>query len=119
MTALEQLNAYLQTLERRLRFLAISRGAALVAASALLLTLVFAFIGNAFAFTSRVVWPLRVLLYLSVAAAISFALVRPLLRLTRRWVARRAEQSIPGFRRASAHGLRKRRSVESLYRAAG
>jgi hypothetical protein len=97
MTALEQLNAYLQSLERRLRVLAISRGAALVAASALLLTLVFAFIGNAFAFTSRVVWPLRVLLYLSVAAAISFALVRPLLRLTRRWVARRAEQSIPGF----------------------
>lgn len=97
MTALGQLNAYLQRLERRLRILAAARGAAIVAAVALILTAVFAWIGNQFAFASSVVLPLRILMYLSVALVIAFVLVRPLLRVNRQWVARRAEQAMPDF----------------------
>lgn len=97
MTALDQLNAYLRRLEVRMRLLAATRGAAIIALSAVLLTAVLAWICNRFAFADRIVLPVRVLLYLSVAAAICFGLVIPLLRLNRRWVARRAERQMHGF----------------------
>jgi hypothetical protein len=97
MTALEQLNAYFGTLERRLRLLVLSRGAALTAAAALLVTIALAWIGDRFAFAERAVLPLRILLYAAVAAAIVLALVVPFRRLTRRWVARQVEQRAPGF----------------------
>jgi hypothetical protein len=97
MTALDQLNAYLRRLEVRMRLLAATRGAAIIALAAVLLTAVLAWICNRFAFADRVVLPVRVLLYLSVAAAICFGLVIPLLRLNRRWVAKRAEQQMHGF----------------------
>ena len=57
MTALEQLNAYFRTLERRFRLLVLSRGAALTAAAALVLTVVLAWIGDRFAFGERAVLP--------------------------------------------------------------
>ena len=63
MTSLQRLNAYLRQLEWRLRLFTISRGAAIVAASALLLTLLFVWIANQFAFAGRVVLPLRILLF--------------------------------------------------------
>jgi hypothetical protein len=97
MTALEQLNAYFGALERRFRFLLLSRGAALSAAAALLLTVLLAWVGDRFAFADRAVLPLRILLYAAVAAAIVLALVVPFRRLTRRWVARQVEQRAPGF----------------------
>jgi hypothetical protein len=97
MTALEQLNAYLEKLEWRMRIFAISRGAAIVTASAVLLTVLLAWLCNLFAFAGRIVWPVRILLYLSVAGAIVFGLVVPLLRMNRRWVARRAEQRLRDF----------------------
>src|SRR5690349_10564679 len=97
MTALEQLNAYLRKLELRMRLLAASRGAAIIAGSAVLLTIGLAWLCNRFAFADRVVLPVRILLYLSVAAAVSFGLIAPLLRLNRRWVARRAEERLHGF----------------------
>ena len=97
MTALDQLNAYLRRLELRMRQLAATRGAAIIALAAVLLTAVLAWVCNRFAFADRVVLPVRILLYLSIAAAICFGLVIPLLRLNRRWVAKRAEQQMHGF----------------------
>jgi hypothetical protein len=97
MTALDQLNAYLQRLELRMRLLAASRGAAIIACSAVLLTAVLAWLCNRFAFAAEVVLPVRILLYLAVTAVIVFGLVMPLLRLNRRWIARRAEQQMAGF----------------------
>jgi hypothetical protein len=97
MTALEQLNAYLKRLQLRARLLAASRGAGIVAGSALLLTLVFVWIGNRFEFAEAVVLPLRILLFLALATAASFALFVPLLKVNRRWVTRMAERRIPGL----------------------
>jgi hypothetical protein len=61
MTALEQLNAYLRRLQLRARLFAASRGAGVVAGSALLLTVVFVWIANRFEFAEDVVLPLRIL----------------------------------------------------------
>jgi hypothetical protein len=98
MTALEQLNAYLRKLELRMRLLAATRGAAIIAGSAVLLTALLAWICNKFAFAGNIVFPVRIVLYLSVAAAIVFGLVIPLLRLNRRWIARRAERQMGDFK---------------------
>ncbi len=50
MTALEQLNAYLRRMELRLRLFAASRGTALVAGLALVLTVLLVWISNRYAF---------------------------------------------------------------------
>jgi hypothetical protein len=92
MAALDQLNEYLRKLERRVRFFAASRGAAFTAAVTLALTVLLVAIGNHFSFAAGVVLPLRILLYLSVAAAIALLLAIPLRRLTRRHIAGMIEQ---------------------------
>jgi hypothetical protein len=97
MTALEQLNAYLRRLELRLRLFAASRGAACVAGLALLLTILLVWVSNRYEFANSVVMPLRIALFLAVAAGISFGLAVPLLRLNRRRIPRLAEQQVPGF----------------------
>lgn len=98
MTALGQLHGYLRRLEWRLRFFAASRGLAVTAGCALLLTLLFVYIGNVYEFASGVVTPLRVTLYAAVAVAISLALLRPLLRLNRRHITRDIERRAPEFK---------------------
>lgn len=97
MTALEQFNAYLRRVELRLRLFALSRGAAILAGSALALTLLFVWIGNNSEFAQQVFFPLRILLFVAIAIALSFALVLPLLKINRRHVARVAERRIRGF----------------------
>jgi hypothetical protein len=97
MTALEQLQTYLRRLELRMRVLAASRGAAVVTAAALLLTILLVAIGNRLRFAQGVVWPLRVLLFAALAAVISFAVAIPLWRLNKKWVTRLAERRVPGF----------------------
>lgn len=97
MTALEQLNAYLRRLQVKARLFAASRGAGIVAGSALLLTVVFVWIANRFEFAEDVVLPLRILLFLALATAASLALFIPLLKVNRRWVTRSAERRIPGL----------------------
>lgn len=97
MTALEQLQTYLRRLELRMRVLAASRGAAVVTAAALLLTVLLVAIGNRLRFAQGVVWPLRLLLFAALAATISFAVAIPLWRLNKRWVTRLAERRVPGF----------------------
>ena len=98
MTALEHLHGYLRGLTWRLRFFAASRGLALTAACALLLTLLFVYIGNRFEFAGNIVLPLRIVLYAAVAAVVSLAVLLPLLRLNRRQVTREVEDRAPEFK---------------------
>src|SRR6476659_538387 len=97
MTALEQLNAYLKRLEGRIRLHALSRGAALVFAIALGLTVLFVWISNRYVFAQGVVLQLRITLFVLLAAGIALLLVRPILRLTRRRVTSLVEQRAPEF----------------------
>ncbi len=97
MTALEQLNEYLRRVELRLRLFAISRGAGIVAATALFLTLALVWIANRFEFVQTLIWPFRIVLFASLGTAVSLALLVPLLKVNRRWATRIAELRIPGF----------------------
>jgi hypothetical protein len=97
MTALNQVNGYVRRLEQRLRLFAAARGAAIIAAAALILTVVLVWIANRYEFASQVVLPFRILLFLLLAAAVSIALALPLLRLNRRSITRLAERRIPDF----------------------
>jgi hypothetical protein len=95
--ALDQLNRYLQRLEKRLRFLAVSKGTSLVTVSALVITVFLVWIINRYAFSPASLLWARILLFLSVAAAVAFGLVIPLLNLNRRNAARSAEKKFPDF----------------------
>ena len=97
MSPLDQLNAYLKRLESRLRFSALSKGTSLVTVSALVVTVVLVWIINRDAFSSTSVLWARILLFISVATAIAFGLVIPLLRMNRRNAARSAERQFPDF----------------------
>src|SRR6202167_3768886 len=97
MNAIDQLNSYLQRLEKRLRFLAVSKGTSLVTVSALVITVLLVWIINRYAFSPASLLWARILLFLSVATAIAFGLVIPLLNLNRRNTARKAEEKFPEF----------------------
>ena len=97
MNTRDQLNQYLQGLEKRLRWMALSKGAAIAAGVALGATIALVLITNALAFSSSSMAVARTVLFLSLAAAVGFALVIPLLRLNRRKAAGRAETSFPEF----------------------
>ena len=97
MNAIDQLNSYLQRLEKRLRFMAVSKGTSLVTVSALVITVVLVWIINRYAFSPASLLWARILLFLSVATAIAFGLVIPLLNLNRRNTARKAEEKFPEF----------------------
>jgi hypothetical protein len=98
MNTRDQLNRYLRDLERRLRWLAVSKGAAIAFGVALGATIALVLLTNAFAFSAPSLTFARVVLFLSLAAAIGFALVIPLLALNRRRTAGRAETSFPEFK---------------------
>src|SRR4030081_1934809 len=100
MNALDQLNVYLRRVEGRLRLLAISRGTALLTISALLITVLLVLIINSFAFSHASLLVARTFLFLSLAAAIGFGLVIPLLRMNRRNAAQRAEGEFPEFKQS-------------------
>lgn len=97
MNTRDQLNQYLQGLEQRLRWMAVSKGAAIAVGVALGATIALVLITNALAFSSSSMAVARTVLFLSLAAAVGFALVIPLLRLNRRKTAGRAETSFPEF----------------------
>src|SRR6267154_1080063 len=97
MSPLDQLNAYLQRLESRLRLMAFSKGTSAVAVSALAITVLLVWIINHYAFSPTSLLWARILLFLSIGTAISFGLVIPLLRLNRRNAARSAERKSPEF----------------------
>ncbi len=97
MNTREQLNGYLRALEMRLRWMAVSRGAAITAGVALGATLVLVLIANEMAFSPESLTFARVALFLALAAALAYALVLPLMRLNRRRTAGRAEVVFPQF----------------------
>ena len=97
MNTREQLNQYLRGLESRLRWMAVSKGAAIAAGVALGVTLALVLVTNALAFSSSSLTVARVVLFLALAVAVGFALVLPLMRLNRRRAAGRAETTFPEF----------------------
>jgi hypothetical protein len=97
MSPLDQLNTYLKRLESRLRLSAVSKGTSLVTVSALVITVLLVWIINRYAFTSTSLLWARIFLFISVATAIAFGLVIPLLRMNRRNAARSAERQFPDF----------------------
>jgi hypothetical protein len=97
MNAFEQLESYLKSLEKRLRLMAITRGAALTAAAALIATLVLVLILNSLAFSEGSVTFGRFMLFLALAFALGFGVIAPLLRLNSRRAAGSAESQAPQF----------------------
>ncbi len=97
MTAREQLNGYIEQLEKRLRLGLLLRGAAVVLSTALATTVVLVLIANALAFSKTSVTGARSILFILVACAIGFALALPLMRLNPRRAAATAEQAFPEF----------------------
>jgi len=97
MTAREQLDRYIDKLRGRLRLRALLLGAAIVASSALLTTIVLVLIANALAFSSASLAGARVVLFLIVACGIVLGCVFPLLRLNRRRTASQTEAAFPQF----------------------
>src|SRR5215469_15106551 len=97
MKPFDRLSDYLSAIERRLRWLALTRGAAASAIAALALTVLAVLVANQFAFSHRSVVGARVFLFLGLALAIAAALIAPVIRLNRRRAARAAETSHPQF----------------------
>jgi len=97
MNPLTGLTDYLRRIERRLRLLAFTKGAAITAAAALVFTVLAVLLANAFAFSNPSVTSARVLLFVALALALGIGLVVPLLRLNRRNAARETERKFPAF----------------------
>jgi hypothetical protein len=97
MTARQQLETYLQQLQRRLRIRTSLRGAAILASSALVTTLVLVLVANALRFSGASLAGARVVLYLVIAGCIALGCVLPLLRMNRRKSAWEAEALVPDF----------------------
>jgi hypothetical protein len=97
MNPLTGLSDYLAKVERRLRVLAFTKGAAITAVAALVFTVLAVLAANAFAFSDPSVTSARVLLFVALALALGIGLIVPLLRLNRRKAARETEQKFPEF----------------------
>ena len=97
MNPLTGLTEYLTKVERHLRLLAFTKGAAITAAAALIFTVLAVLAANAFAFSDPSVTGARMLLFIALALALAIGLVIPLLRLNRRRAARQTEQKFPQF----------------------
>ena len=80
-----------------MRWLALTRGAAVAAGVALGLTIVAVLAINHFAFSDRSVTGARVFLFLGLAFAVAAALIAPAIRLNRRRAAGAAERHYPEF----------------------
>lgn len=98
MSPIDALNRYLASLERRLRILALSRGAAITAGAALVSTVLLAVVVANWTFfsASNLIWA-RALLFLAIALVLALGLAAPMLRVNRRKAARRIEQAAPEF----------------------
>jgi hypothetical protein len=97
MKPLDRLSEYLGAVERRMRLLAVTRGAAVTAAAALTLTVLAVLMANHFSFSKGSVLGARVLLFIGLALALAAALIVPVIRLNRRRAARAAELRYPQF----------------------
>jgi hypothetical protein len=95
MSRREQLNLYIGQVQQRLRLDASVRGAAVVAAVALIATVLLTLVLNAFAFPEHGLTPARLVLLAAVVAAAGFGLALPWLRLNRRRSIHHAEAAFP------------------------
>ena len=94
----DQLNSYIQQLERRLRLGAMFRGAAILTSVALAATVVLVLITNALAFSRWSITSARVALLFALVLAVTFGIALPLIALNRRRAARQAEEIFPEFK---------------------
>jgi hypothetical protein len=94
----DQLNSYIQQLERRLRLGAMFRGAAILTSVALTATVVLVLITNALAFSRWSITSARVALLFALVLAVTFGIALPLIALNRRRAARQAEEMFPEFK---------------------
>jgi hypothetical protein len=86
MKPLDRLHEYLGEIERRLRLLALTRGAAITTAAALIFTVTAVMVANLFAFSKPSTAGARMFVFLGLTAAVAIALIRPVIRLNRhRW----------------------------------
>ena len=97
MTAQSQLEAYLDSFRRRLQALIVARGAALLAAVALVITLVAVYFGIRRAFDHAFVYGARTVLVLLLAAVVVALLALPLRALKRTRGIREIERRAPDF----------------------
>src|SRR5262245_2999025 len=97
MSTREQLNQYLRNLEKRLRLLVVSRGVAVALGVALGATVALVLITNALGFSETSVTVARVMLFISIAVALGYALIVPLMKLNQRGAAGKAETECPEF----------------------
>jgi hypothetical protein len=97
MSTREQLNSYIEHLERRLRLGAVLRGVAILTGAGLGTTVILVLIINLFAFSKGSVTGARVVLLSALAVAVSFGLAIPLSRLNRRRAVGKAESVFPQF----------------------
>ncbi len=97
MNTREQLNQYLRGLEQRLKWLAVSKGAAVFAGVALGVTLAMVLLTNALAFSPGSLTVARFILFVALATAIGLGVVLPVVRLNQRRAAKRAEHTFPEF----------------------
>ncbi|HKD07430.1 MAG TPA: hypothetical protein VKB79_16125 [Bryobacteraceae bacterium] len=97
MNPLEGIGQYLDRLERRLRVMTWTRGAAAITCAALILTLAIVGVLIWSAFTPSSLIAGRFVLFLGIGAAIALALIVPLMRMNRRRAAQEGESKHPGF----------------------
>ena len=97
MSIRDQLNSYIQQMEKRLRLGALLRGAAILTSVALVTTVVLVLITNAFAFSRWSITSARVVLLFALILAMTFGIALPLMALNRRRAARQAETVFPEF----------------------
>ncbi|KAA6458355.1 DUF4175 family protein [Acidobacteria bacterium AB60] len=90
-----ELNSYIARVHQRLRLGAWLRGAAVFAATALVVTVALVFVLNRLAFPHAGVSAGRIALLLALGAAALLGLAVPLARITRDWAVRRAERANP------------------------
>jgi hypothetical protein len=95
MSRREQLNLYIGQVQQRLRLDASVRGAALVAAVALVATVLLTLVLNAYAFPEHGIRPARLVLLAAVVGAAAFGLALPWLRLNRNRSIHLAEAAFP------------------------
>ncbi|HKO18687.1 MAG TPA: hypothetical protein VJU82_07355 [Acidobacteriaceae bacterium] len=97
MSKRSELNLYIKRVQRRLRLDVGVRGAAVIAAVALIGTIILTLILNAYAFPERGLTPARLVLFAVVAVTICGALAWPLWRLGRARAVARSEAAFPEF----------------------
>jgi hypothetical protein len=90
-----ELHSYIVRLQQRLRLGTGLCGAAIVAGTALVVTVALVWLLNRFAFPAHGVAGARIALICALATAVAFGFALPLKRLTRAWAVRRAEAANP------------------------